>query len=62
MELSDEDIRLLDKIHEEPGMHRSVCGFHSPKLGGSCFGWTYEQLGWDMVTGGIVPRTSLELD
>ncbi|KAF8325937.1 Aldo/keto reductase [Amanita rubescens] len=58
VELSDEDMRVLDGIHEEPGMHKSVCGFHSSKLGGSCFGWTYEQLGWDMVTGGIVPRTS----
>ena len=44
----------LDRIHLKPGMHRSVCGFHSPELGGSCFGWTYEQLGWQFQLGGIM--------
>lgn len=48
-------MHVLDKLHEKPGMHRSVCGFHSTELGGSCFGWTYEQLGWDMIIGGVVP-------
>ena len=43
----------LDMFHKKPGMHRSVCGFHSAELGGSCFGWTYEQLGWDLGVGGI---------
>lgn len=43
----------LDALHTKPGMHRSVCGFHSPDLGGSCFAWTYDQLGWDMAIGGI---------
>ncbi|KAK2464143.1 hypothetical protein APHAL10511_003836 [Amanita phalloides] len=52
--LTDEEMRVLDAIHKAPDMHRSVCGFHSPEMGGSCFGWTYEQLGWNMVAGGIV--------
>jgi len=30
------DCRTLDRIHLKPRMHRSVCGFHSPELGGSC--------------------------
>ena len=46
-------MELLDKLHGNPGMHRSVCGFHSLDLGGSCFGWTYEQLGWELTGGGI---------
>ncbi|KAG7097507.1 hypothetical protein E1B28_004849 [Marasmius oreades] len=52
--LSDEDMHVLDGLHLKPGMHRSVCGFHSSDLGGSCFGWTYDMLGWDMVEGGIM--------
>ncbi|KAL0947736.1 hypothetical protein HGRIS_013819 [Hohenbuehelia grisea] len=55
LSLTSDEAGILDTLHEQPDMHRSVCGFHSPSLGGSCFGWTYEQLGWDMVTGGIVP-------
>lgn len=43
----------LDGFHKKPGMHRSVCGFHSAELGGSCWGWTYEQLGWQMTIGGV---------
>ncbi|KAJ6576704.1 Aldo/keto reductase [Mycena vulgaris] len=52
--LSVEEMLVLDRLHEKPGMHRSVCGFHSSDLGGSCFGWTYEQLGWSMVEGGVM--------
>ncbi|KAF5381726.1 hypothetical protein D9615_005473 [Tricholomella constricta] len=57
IELTSEDMHTLNKFHEKPNMHRSVCGFHSPELGGSCFGWNYEQLGWDMTQGGIMKRT-----
>lgn len=53
IELTPDEMHRLDEIHLKPGMHRSVCGFHSSDLGGSCFGWTYEQLGWDMAEGGI---------
>lgn len=52
--LDNNDMRILDNVHRQPGMHHSVCGFHSSDLGGSCFGWTYDQLGWDMVKGGIM--------
>ncbi|PFH47760.1 hypothetical protein AMATHDRAFT_77044 [Amanita thiersii Skay4041] len=52
VELESQDVKELDGLHNEPGMHRSVCGFHSSERGGSCFGWTYNELGWDMVVGG----------
>ncbi|KAI0710093.1 Aldo/keto reductase [Earliella scabrosa] len=51
--LSAAEMDALDQLHEKPGMHRSVCGFHLPELGGSCFGWTYAQLGWEMTLGGV---------
>ncbi|KZT64358.1 Aldo/keto reductase [Daedalea quercina L-15889] len=51
--LSAAEMETLDQFHGKPGMHRSVCGFHSAELGGSCFGWTYAQLGWAMAVGGI---------
>ncbi|KAF7431068.1 hypothetical protein PC9H_006786 [Pleurotus ostreatus] len=54
--LSPEEMRIINELHKEEGMHHSVCGFHSAALGGSCFGWTYEQLGWEMALGGVVPR------
>lgn len=53
VDLSDEEMAALDGFHKKPGMHRSVCGFHSAELGGSCWGWTYEQLGWQMTLGGV---------
>ncbi|KIJ34294.1 hypothetical protein M422DRAFT_213220 [Sphaerobolus stellatus SS14] len=52
--LTSVQMHSLDALHRKPGMHRSVCGFHSAELGGSCFGWTYEQLGWNMSVGGVV--------
>ncbi|EPQ57622.1 aado/keto reductase [Gloeophyllum trabeum ATCC 11539] len=59
--LTDVEIAALDGIHTAPGMHRSVCGFHTRvrddstgKETGGCFGWTYEQLGWDMMEGGVM--------
>ncbi|KAH0579830.1 hypothetical protein H2248_002658 [Termitomyces sp. 'cryptogamus'] len=54
IELSNDDMEVLDRLHLKPGMHRSVCGFHSPELGGSCFGWSYQQLGWNFGQGGIM--------
>ncbi|KAE9411496.1 hypothetical protein BT96DRAFT_983230 [Gymnopus androsaceus JB14] len=29
----EEDIKVLDNLHRQHGMHRSVCGFHSSELG-----------------------------
>ncbi|TFK53915.1 Aldo/keto reductase [Heliocybe sulcata] len=59
--LTPAEISALDEIHKAHGMHRSVCGFHTKvrdgKTGqetGGCFGWTYEDLGWDMKEGGII--------
>ncbi|KAJ7598602.1 Aldo/keto reductase [Mycena floridula] len=52
--LTDEEMSIIDKLHEKPGMHRSACGFHAAD--GTVFGWTYEQLGWNMTTGGFVPQ------
>ncbi|KAG9220633.1 hypothetical protein CCMSSC00406_0003732 [Pleurotus cornucopiae] len=51
--LSDEAVERINKIHEEPGMHRSLLKYHSPE--GGAFGWSYEDFGWNMVTGGIIP-------
>ncbi|KAL1746183.1 NADP-dependent oxidoreductase domain-containing protein [Schizophyllum fasciatum] len=53
VKLSEEDMRAIDAIHKEPGMHRSLLEYHSAD--GKVMGWTYEQLGWDMTLGGIVP-------
>ncbi|KAJ3758199.1 Aldo/keto reductase [Lentinula raphanica] len=52
--LDHEEMQVLNNFHRQSGMHRSVCGFHSSELGGSCFGWTYAQLGWDMMEGGTM--------
>ncbi|TCD60078.1 hypothetical protein EIP91_010772 [Steccherinum ochraceum] len=46
---SDEEAKI-DAIHREPGMHRSMCGYHGED--GKVFGWTYEQLGWPFKKGG----------
>ena len=54
LELTAAEMEALDRFYMQPGMHRSVCGFHSAELGGSCFGWTYEQLGWPFESNGIV--------
>jgi len=53
-----EDVKALDEVHKEPGMHKSLLTFHSPE--GTVFGWTYEDLGWNMTTGGIVPQKATE--
>ncbi|TFK44433.1 aado/keto reductase [Crucibulum laeve] len=52
VKLSKEDVEALDTIHVQPGMHRSLLTFHN--AAGTVFGWTYEQLGWDMVPRGVV--------
>ncbi|OSD05843.1 Aldo/keto reductase [Trametes coccinea BRFM310] len=53
IELNASEMDALNSLHKKPGMHRSMCSFHSQTLGGSCFGWTYKQLGWEMIAGGI---------
>ncbi|KAI0687942.1 Aldo/keto reductase [Cerioporus squamosus] len=54
IKLTDEDMAALDVIHKKPGMHRSLLRYHSNSADGTVFGWTYEQMGWNMVKGGIV--------
>jgi glycerol 2-dehydrogenase (NADP+) len=48
--LSPSDLKLIDEIHKEDGKHRSLLSYHQP--GGKVFGWTYEQLGWELESGG----------
>lgn len=52
LSLSKEQVELIDSIHRQPGMHKSLSSYHSED--GKVFGWTYEQLGWNFTTGGIV--------
>ncbi|KAK7062653.1 hypothetical protein VNI00_000141 [Paramarasmius palmivorus] len=54
--LSNEEMVAINNIHLNPGMHRSLInGVHTDD--GKAFGWTYEQLGWNMTTGGTVPQS-----
>ncbi|KAJ7125043.1 aldo/keto reductase [Mycena epipterygia] len=48
-----EDMSIVDNLHKEPGMHKSLLVFDDKK-DGTVFGWTYEQLGWKMAVGGHV--------
>ncbi|KAL0065264.1 hypothetical protein AAF712_007775 [Marasmius tenuissimus] len=53
--LPEEDMISLNELHKRPGCHRSLWKGHSPS--GKALGWTYEQLGWNMAVGGIVPSS-----
>lgn len=48
-------MKILDEVHRESGCHRTLCHADPSRTGGMLFGWTYEQLGWNLVKGGIVP-------
>jgi len=52
--LTPEDMDIINKIHLQPGMHKSLLAYHSED--GSVFGWSYEDLGWNMVYPGVVPN------
>ncbi|KAH9914829.1 Aldo/keto reductase [Fomitopsis serialis] len=54
LDLSEGDMALLSGIHKRPGMHKSLLSYHNYTDDGLIFGWTYEQLGWNMKKGGIV--------
>ncbi|KAJ7188731.1 Aldo/keto reductase [Mycena filopes] len=56
--LSAEDMVVVDGFHKQPNMHKSLLVYHSKEEPASVFGWTYEQLGWNMVLGGVVPTTT----
>lgn len=51
VELDDKELKEIDGIHEKEGKHRSLLPYHNDN--GTVFGWTYEQMGWSMTTGGI---------
>ncbi|RDB25193.1 Glycerol 2-dehydrogenase (NADP(+)) [Hypsizygus marmoreus] len=53
VQLSSHDMKAIDGIHLQPGMHKSLLKYHAPD--GTVFGWTYERLGWNMTTGGLIP-------
>lgn len=54
LDLAQEDVELIDEIHREPGMHKSLLfPYHTST--GSITGWSYGDLGWNMTSGGIVP-------
>lgn len=48
--LSPSDLKLINELHKEDGKYRSLLGYHQPD--GTVFGWTYEQLGWELELGG----------
>jgi len=51
VELSSGDVKVLDEFHKKPGMHKSLLSYH---VDGGVFGWTHEQLGWNMNPDGSV--------
>ncbi|PBK91715.1 aado/keto reductase [Armillaria gallica] len=53
VKLSDAQVGQVNDIHLQPGMHKSLLGYHQPD--GTVFGWSYEELGWNMVKGSVVP-------
>lgn len=54
--LDANDTAFLDNFHKGPGLHRSLLTYHTLGKSAGVFGYTYEQLGWNMVDGGIVPQ------
>ncbi|EIN03930.1 aado/keto reductase [Punctularia strigosozonata HHB-11173 SS5] len=54
--LSPEEMARIDAIHKKPGMHKALTTIHVPGSN-KTFGWTYEQLGWNFIEGGIVPES-----
>lgn len=51
--LDQTDVKALEVLHMNDGMHRSLLAYHSVDPG-KVFGWSYAQLGWNMKEGGIV--------
>ena len=50
--LPGDDMKAVNNLHRKPGMHSSLVAYHEPDK--TVFGWTYDQLGWNMAVGGIV--------
>ncbi|KAJ7072596.1 NADP-dependent oxidoreductase domain-containing protein [Mycena amicta] len=53
VKLSPEDFAAVDNFHKSPGLHKSLLVFDNKK-DGTVFGWTYDQLGWNIKVGGEV--------
>ncbi|KZV64312.1 Aldo/keto reductase [Peniophora sp. CONT] len=52
--LDDGDVRAIDELHHQPGLHRSMLAYlHSEK---GVLGWTHEQLGLPFNSKGIVEQ------
>ncbi|GJE89884.1 aldo/keto reductase [Phanerochaete sordida] len=52
VELSSEEMHIIDDIHKKPGAHRGLVKYDATE--GTAFGWTYEQLGWNRTKEGFV--------
>jgi hypothetical protein len=50
-------MRAIDALHTKEGKHLSLLdnyGYHGDTPNGpGVWGWTYEQLGWEMGKGGV---------
>ncbi|KAG8799787.1 hypothetical protein FRC18_008184 [Serendipita sp. 400] len=53
VKLASEDMAQIDLFHKQEGMHRTLC--HRKRVEGTTalFGWTFEQLGWNLGEGGV---------
>ncbi|KAJ3737596.1 Aldo/keto reductase [Lentinula guzmanii] len=55
IQLSVEDMNTIDELHLQPNMHRTLA-FDTRQTRGMIFGWTFEELGWNMVDGIVVSK------
>ncbi|KAI0070558.1 Aldo/keto reductase [Panus rudis PR-1116 ss-1] len=55
--LTDEEMDLINNIHKKPNMHRTLLTHYCQ--GETCFGWTFEQLGWPYDIEGRVKEGSV---
>ncbi|KAJ6613509.1 Aldo/keto reductase [Mycena sp. CBHHK59/15] len=53
VKLTEEDMRILDTFHRKPGMHKNLYPPMPGNAPGTVFGWTYEQLGWNLDENGV---------
>ncbi|KZV60972.1 Aldo/keto reductase [Peniophora sp. CONT] len=53
VKLEDADFKAINELHTQPGLHRSLLGYHSKN---GVFGYTYEQMGWPFDHEGVVVK------
>ncbi|KZV61840.1 Aldo/keto reductase [Peniophora sp. CONT] len=53
VKLDAADVKAVDELHTQPGLHRSLL-VAPGGVKGQVFGWTYDQLGWNMDDNGVV--------